>query len=81
MATQKQIKSAFNVVLSATEVIREAREIPRGTLYAALMVHGCDKPTYDKMEAVILNTGLVERRGDLLRWVGPEISRGQEKTK
>lgn len=73
VVTKEQVKGAFNTIVAVTEAIREAREIPEGTLYAALMGHGCDLATFEKMVRIIVNTGLVEKRGKLLRWIGPEV--------
>lgn len=71
--TNQQFKSAFAVIVAFTEVIREAGEIAEGTAYAALMAHGCDLATFEKIVVIVTGSGLVEKRGHLLRWVGPEI--------
>jgi hypothetical protein len=71
--TKQQFKSGFNVIVAVTETIREAREIPAGTLYAALMQYGCDIEAFEKLIAIVTGSGLVEKRGNLLRWVGPEV--------
>lgn len=71
--TKEQLKSGLNVIVAVTETIRECGEAPEGTLYAALMGR-MDLQTFEKIVAVIVNTGLVEKRGNLLRWIGPQIA-------
>lgn len=71
-ATKEQVQSGLKMIVAVTEAIREAREIPEGTLYAVL-VGKVELPAFEKMIAMIVNTGLVEKRGNLLRWIGPEI--------
>lgn len=71
-ATKDQVKAAFGVVVAITEAIREAKEIPAGTLYAVL----CDKVDlagFERIVGIITGSGMVEKRGDLLRWIGPEV--------
>jgi hypothetical protein len=70
--TKEQLKAGLNIVLAVTEAIREAREIPAGTLYAVL-VGKVDLAGFEKIIAIVTNAGLVEKRGDLLRWIGPEL--------
>jgi hypothetical protein len=73
--TKEQLKAGLNTVLAVTEAIREAREIPAGTLYAVLMCK-VDMQGFDKIVSIVTKgggSGLVEKRGDLLRWVGPEV--------
>jgi hypothetical protein len=72
-ATKEQLKAGLNIVLAVTEAIREAGEIPAGTLYAVL-VGKVDIQGFDKIVSIVTNAGLVEKRGDLLRWVGPSIA-------
>ncbi len=71
-ATKEQLKAGLNIVLAVTEAIREAREVPAGTLYAVL-VGKIDIQGFDKIIRIITNAGLIERRGDLLCWIGPEV--------
>lgn len=71
-ATKEQLKAGLNVVLAVTEAIREAGEIPAGTLYAVLMGN-VDIAGFARIVSIVTGSGLVEKRGDLLRWVGPEV--------
>lgn len=71
-ATRTEIEAAFRITAATTDAIREAGELPAGVLYATLMGR-MDLAAFEKMVALIVNTGLVEKRGDLLRWVGPMI--------
>jgi hypothetical protein len=72
-ATKEQLKAGFNVIVAVTEAIREAKEIPAGTLYAVLMGK-VDIQGFEKIVSIVTGSGLVEKRGDLLRWVGPEVT-------
>jgi hypothetical protein len=71
-ATKEQIKAAFQMVTAVTEAIREAGEIPAGTLYAVLMGR-VDLAGFEKIVSIVTGAGLVEKRGDLLRWIGPAV--------
>jgi len=70
--TKEQLKAGFSAIVAVTEAIREAGEIPEGTLYTVLLGH-CSIEAFEKMVRMIVNTGLVEKRGNLLRWIGPEV--------
>lgn len=70
--SKEQLKAGLDIILAVTEAIREAREIPAGTLYAVLMAK-LDYQAFEKVVAIITGSGLVEKRGDVLRWVGPEL--------
>lgn len=65
-----QIASAVSALTEITRAIHDLGEVPAGHLYAVL----CGHMTLDQFESamrIICNTGLVDRHGDLLRWVGP----------
>lgn len=70
--TAEQLKAGLSIVLAVTEAIREAGEIPAGTLYAVLLGQ-VDLQGFEKIVSIVTGSGLVEKRGDLLRWVGPDI--------
>lgn len=73
-ATPAQVKAAFSATLAITEAIRECGQIPSGHLYARL----CDRMSleaFEKMTRLIVGSGLVEKRGDLLVWIGPVLER------
>lgn len=72
-ATRQQIKAVLNVMIAITDAIREAREIPAGHLYAAVMEH-VDLATFESIVARIVATRIVECRGHLLVWVGPAVA-------
>lgn len=67
---ETQIKAAVNAIAAMAEAIRELKEVPSGHLYAVL----CGKMSleqYNNAIRLICDTGLVELRGHVLRWVGP----------
>ena len=70
--SRKQLNAGLRVIFAITEAIREAKEVPAGTLYATLMPL-VDLAGFDKAIAIAVGSGLVEKRGDLLLWVGPEF--------
>jgi hypothetical protein len=70
--TAAQIKAAFAMTLAVSEAIREAREIPSGTLYA-MLVGKVDLQGYEAMIRNLKNAGLVEEKAHLLKWIGPEL--------
>lgn len=72
-ATKEKLKAGLSVVLAVTEAIREAGEIPAGTLYAVL-IGKVDLQGFERIVSIVTGSGLVEKRGDLLRWVGPEVT-------
>ena len=71
--TKEQLQAGLKIVIAVTEAIREAREIPEGTLYAVL-TGKVDFAGFEKIVRIVVGTGLVEKQGNLLRWVGPEVT-------
>ena len=73
-ATAKQIKASIMACGALAEAIREAGEIPAGTLYAAAM-NTMSLETFDSFIARLVGAGLVNRTSEhLLRWIGPRIT-------
>lgn len=71
--TDAEIKVALNYLITVTETVREAREIPEGIVYAALMDR-MDINAFNSMIGVLIKSGLVTRsNAHLLTWVGPEV--------
>ena len=72
MITTAQRLAALDAVLAVSEAIRTAGEIPAGTIYAML----CDRvglEAFERMVKILVGSKMVQRRGDLLVWVGPHI--------
>lgn len=68
---KKELEQALVVVVEVAKAIREAGEVPAGTLYAVL----ADQMTERQFEGMInlLTRGeepLVVRENDLLKWIG-----------
>jgi hypothetical protein len=63
------VRQAVMLIKSIIDAIQDAKEIPAGTLYAGLMEKGCTLEQYQQIEQVILNTGLVSKNNNLLKWV------------
>jgi hypothetical protein len=67
-----QVKAALAMTLAVAETIREAGEVPSGTLYAVL----CGKVDLQGYEAMIRNlknAGLVTESAHMLKWIGPKL--------
>ena len=71
-ATKEQVRSAVQFVCVLAEAIREAGEIPAGHLYAMVMSR-CDLSTFESFLSRLYGANLVERRGDVLVWIGPTM--------
>lgn len=70
--TRAETRRAVLLYLAVTETIREAGEVPSGTLYAALMERGCSLETYERIIGVIERAGLIRKSaGGLITWTGP----------
>ena len=68
---KQEIKAALGMVADVAEAIRQAGEIPEGTLYAVLMGR-VSFEGFQRLVGILVGSGLVENRAHLLRWVGPE---------
>jgi hypothetical protein len=64
-------ESAVNLLKVICDTIVEAVKaggplgVPGGTLYAALMVHGCTLQQFETFMDVLVSAGKLTRRGDL----------------
>ena len=70
--TKAELLAGLNIIAAVAETIREAGEVPSGTIYAALT----GKVTFEGYQGILRNlkgAGLVEEKNHLLRWVGPKI--------
>ena len=77
-ARKQQLAVALAVTLAISEAIREAGEIPSGTLYAIVMGK-VDLNGYQKILDILTNASLIRvMPSHLIRWVGPNrISKEQ----
>jgi len=57
------------ILLALTEAIRSLGEVPSGHLYARVMAY-LPIEVYDAAIGLIVGSGVVEKRGDLLVWKG-----------
>jgi hypothetical protein len=77
MAPSKQeLLAGLNILAAVAETIREAGEVPSGTIYAAL-VGKVTMEGYTSLLRTLKGAGLVEEKNHLLRWIGPNIQSGQ----
>ena len=76
--TKEQTLAAVKTLIAVAETIREAKQVPAGTLYAMLM-GVMDLPTFESMVNTLVNTGLVGRGANhMLVWIEPVITAGKE---
>ena len=73
-ATSETVGSAIRLIKIVADAMREANEIPSGTIYAALMQYGCTMEQFEAMVRILIRAGLIEHTGmGLLRWIGPVV--------
>ena len=66
------VASVVRAIAALAEAVRELKEVPSGHLYARVM-GAMTLGSYEAAVRVLKDAGLVEERGHVLRWVGPEI--------
>ena len=66
---------ALKLSVATLEGIRELGEVPAGRLYGVLMAPPArlEYEQFEKLMESLERTRLVERRGDVVRWVGPAL--------
>ena len=71
--TPTQLRAGLALTLAVSEAIREAHEIPSGTLYA-MLTGQVDYEGYQKLLRILTGAGLIEvMPSHLIRWTGPEV--------
>jgi len=71
MTTRDKIKQALNLVMLVADAIKEAKQIPSGHLYAAVMAV-VDLQTYNKIIDTLKGAGLVTECNHMLTWIEPK---------
>ncbi len=67
--TAEQLKQGQQIIFAVAETIREAKEVPSGTIYAAL-VGRVSFEGYQKILQILTNAGLISiDRTHLIKWV------------
>ena len=65
-AEKQSAKALLLIIRGIIDTIREIPDgVPAGTIYAALMAQGCTFDQYQKIEKIVLRSGVVTKRGDL----------------
>ena len=71
--TREKVVAAFAIVAALGATIRDAREIPAGTLYAASLSVFSSVETFNVAVGLLVKAGLVTRDSShVLRWIGPK---------
>ena len=69
--TKEDIKRAMLVTMAVAETIREAGEVPSGTIYAAIMSK-VSLECYQAILRTLENAELIKvHPSHLIRWIGP----------
>jgi hypothetical protein len=66
--TESEIKNAFIFIKTIADSIREAKRIPSGVLYAALM-EKISLSEYEKVIAILKKSELIEEKNHELIWI------------
>lgn len=59
---------AIKIIKSVADTIKEAKRVPAGTIYAALMTQGCTIQQYEQIESVLTGSGIVRKENNELVW-------------
>lgn len=71
--TREKVRAAFLTVAALGATIRDAGEIPAGTLYAASLSVFSSVETFNVAVSLLVKAGLVTRDAShVLRWIGPK---------
>ena len=68
MTTQQKKQFSIKLIQAIGELLRENKETQRGTLYAALLGHGCTIEQYERIENIFVESGRVKKVNHLLIW-------------
>lgn len=68
-----ELAAGAQVVFIVAESVREAGEIPSGTLYALLAAH-VSLDGYQKVLGILTRAGLISVHSHLIRWIGPQVT-------
>lgn len=71
--SKAELNAGLQLLVAVAETIREVKEVPSGTIYAALL----GRLTYNGymgLLASLKGAGLIEERPNhILRWIGPDL--------
>jgi hypothetical protein len=71
--TKAQLNAALSVTFAVAEAVREAGEIPSGTLYA-MLIGKVDYDGYQALLRTLTGAGLIEvLASHMIVWCGPKI--------
>jgi hypothetical protein len=74
--TTQELQAGLTMLHSVAETIREAGELPSGTIYATLTGR-VTLEGYEKMLCILRGAGLIAvDDSHLVRWVGPTLAGG-----
>lgn len=59
------------LIITVGQIIREAKQIPSGHLFARLMECGMDPDTYTAIIDKLKDMGVIKEQFNMLTWIGP----------
>jgi hypothetical protein len=71
MTTPDQVLAAVTATATIAEAIRELKQVPSGVLYSVVMSK-MDLATYQRIIAILKDSGLVAEVNHMLAWVEPK---------
>ena len=74
MATSTEIKAALGILDAVAQTIREVGSAPAGTVYAALMAHGCSLAQFEQIIGILCRARIITRSGDMLTWTADSVA-------
>jgi hypothetical protein len=76
---KKQVLASIELIKTVAEVIRTAKQIPNGELYAIVMPSGISIQSYTKVLDTLKKAQLIEETpGHLLKWIGPNLDENKD---
>lgn len=74
MTKAQQIKAALGILDAVAQAVREAGSVPAGTVYAALMAHGCSLSQFDQIIGILCRAQIIARSGDVLTYTADKVA-------
>ena len=68
MTTEQKKQFTLKLFQAIKEMLKENKETQRGTLYTALLRHGCSIEQYERIENIFVESGRVKKVNHLLIW-------------
>ena len=68
-------KAAVDIIRAIYETVTASKDgVPAGVLYAQLMTAGCTLRQYEQIEGMLIRSGMVTKKGDVLHATTPPMA-------